>query len=146
MSTGAREILELFMSGERPPVSGPFTHIEAIGLVSINEKLLDALKAMVAVPLGSGPQLLQAKLLAHRKAHEAIRVACNGGAVVDLAHTVGYHGITPVCANCTHQRHAEGGTGLTCGQHGWKVNLMATCGSHAYRPTVAKIIPIGCAA
>jgi hypothetical protein len=143
--TGAREILEQFMSGDRRPVLGPFTHVEAVGLVVINEKLLDALKGMIAVPLGSGVGLLQAKLLAHRRAHEAVRLACSGGPVVDVAHTVGFHSITPVCGNCRHECATEGG-GRTCGRHGWPVQPSATCGEHAWRPTVAKVIPIGCAA
>jgi hypothetical protein len=142
----AQEILEQFVSGERQPVLGPFTHIEAIGLVSINEKLLDALKGMVAVPLGTGAQLLQTKLLAHHKAHQAIRLATNAGPVVDIVHAVGFHSVTPVCGNCQHERRCEGGATRSCSKFGWPVQASATCGAHAYRPTVAKLIPIGCAA
>jgi hypothetical protein len=142
----AMEILEQFVSGERKPVLGPFTHIEAVGLVSINEKLLDALKGMVAVPLGSGAGRLQAKLLAHHKAHQVLRLATNAGPVVDVVHAVGYHSITPVCGNCQHETRCEGSGARSCSRFGWPVQSTGTCGDHAYRPTVAKIIPIGCAA
>lgn len=141
----AHEILEAFASGEREPVLGPFTHIEAVGLVSIHDKLLDALKGLVAVPLGNGAQLLSAKLLAHHKAHRAIRLATNGGPVVDVVHAVGYHSITPVCGNCQHEQRCPNGGARNCRRFGWPVQHSGTCGEHAYRPTVAKTIPIGCA-
>lgn len=141
MSPG--EILELFMSGERQPVSGPFTYVEAVGLVSIHDKLLAALQGLLRPTIGTGCQQLQAKLAAHHQAYQVLRLATNGGPVLDAVQSTGFHSVTPICANC---HNCKGGATRSCGLYGWPVQLSSSCASHAYHPVVAKHIPIRCAA
>lgn len=64
----ASQILKSYRAGERAPVQGPFTYIEALGLVAINEKLLTALKDLDAVPFGSGAATLRIRTRAHYNA------------------------------------------------------------------------------
>jgi hypothetical protein len=147
MSSGAGHILEQYRAGERPPVLGPFTHIEAIGLVSIHEKLLTALTDLVKVPTCSGVELLQAKLTAHHNAHVIIKLAKNEGSMVDGAQHAGFRAATPICGNCSRRaRNQVEQNGFTCDQYGWPVQPSGTCNSHAFLPTVAKLIPLGAAA
>lgn len=144
MTSGATHILEQYISGDRPPVTGPFTHIEALGLVSIHEKLLTALTDLVAVPTCSGVELLQAKLTAHHNAHVVMKLARNGGSMVDAPQYAGFRAATPICGNCARRVRSE--LGYTCNQYGWPVQSSGTCNSHAYLPTVAKLMPAGAAA
>lgn len=142
--SGANQIFKQYLSGERAPVLGPFTHIEAIGLLSIHAKMLDALRGLVAVPIGAGIMLLQQKITAHHAAHIAIKLASNDGSLPDVALGDGFRAATPICGNCKHEqrRRVEAGnrTDRTCGLHGWPVMMSGTCRGHVYRPTVAKLL------
>lgn len=146
---GANEIYAQFLSGERPPVAGPFTHIEAAGLLAVQAKMLAALKGLVAVPVGAGAQLLQQKILAHHNGHLAIRLARDTVALVE-APGDGFRAATPICGNCKYEQRsrveASNRTDRSCGLHGWSVMMSGTCRSHVYRPTVAKQLLIACAA
>ncbi|MDP3841071.1 MAG: hypothetical protein Q8Q81_00545 [Oxalobacteraceae bacterium] len=68
----AREILQQYRDGERTPVPGPFTYVEALGLVTVNQKLLAALKELASVPFGSGAETLRTKTRAHYNAINVI--------------------------------------------------------------------------
>lgn len=78
----AQHILKDYIDGRRKPVQGPFTYVEALGLVAVNEQLLDALKDLVAIPFGSGTTQLLTKIKAHHNAHAAIKLAA--GSVADV--------------------------------------------------------------
>jgi hypothetical protein len=148
--SGANAIFNQYLSGERRPVQGPFTHIEALGLLSIQTKMLMALRGLVAVNSGSGVQLLQQKIKAHHAAHIAIKLASDDCAFPDVAQGSGFRAATPICGNCQHEKRCrvEAGnrTDRSCGLHGWSVMMSGTCRSHVYRPTVAKQLLAGCAA
>lgn len=88
----AQQILQDYIDGARRPVLGPLTYVETLGLVSINEQLLSALKALVAVPVCSGPATLLAKIAAHRNAHAAIKLA-SGVSPDVIEHPALVHGI-----------------------------------------------------
>jgi hypothetical protein len=64
----AAATLEAYRNGERVPVEGPFTYVEALALVTLNKRLLDALKDIVSIPHGSGAKTLQARSKAHYNA------------------------------------------------------------------------------
>lgn len=148
--TGAIDIFNQYLSGERAPVKGPFTHIEAVGLLSVQAKMLAALRGLVAVPIGSGVTLLQQKIKAHHEGHLAIKLAQNEGTFPDVSQGDGFRAATPICGNCQHEKRcrveASNRTDRTCGLHGWPVMMSGTCRGHVYRPTVAKLLLVGCAA
>ncbi|OFJ46412.1 hypothetical protein BA896_021910 [Janthinobacterium lividum] len=135
----AQQILEHYRSGERKPVLGPLTYVEALGLLVVNEKLLDALKGLVAVPFGSGAALLQAKIKAHHAAHVALKIAGGVNPVTGAPHCTGFQNATPICGNCQHETRmrdeTKNRTDRSCTKHGWTVLMSATCDGHAYRPT-----------
>lgn len=148
--SGANTIFAQYLSGERLPVIGPFTHVEAVGLLSIQATLLTALRGLVAVPMGSGAKLLQEKIKAHHNGHIAIKLASNDGILVAAPEGSGFRAATPICGNCQHEKRSrvEAGnrTDRTCGLNGWSVMMSGTCRSHVYRPTVAKQLLVGCTA
>jgi hypothetical protein len=146
---GGNEIYAQYLSGERAPVAGPFTHVEAAGLLAVQAKMLTALKGLVAVPVGAGVALLQQKIMAHHQAHIAIKLASN---IPDVGEAPGsgFRAATPICGNCKHEKRCrvEAGnrTDRSCSLHGWPVMMSGTCSSHVYKPTVAKQLLPGCAA
>lgn len=64
-ATPAGKILQAYRHGERKPVEGPLTYVEALAMVNLNERMLTALKDLVDVP---GTRALQARALAHYNA------------------------------------------------------------------------------
>lgn len=138
-----KDILAEYASGTRQPVLGPFTHVESIGLVSLHDKLLGAVQGLIRPQIGTGIEQLQAKLAAHHKAHQVVRLATNGGPVLDAVQSTGFHSVTPICANC---QHCKGGAERSCSLYAWPVQMSSTCNSHQYHPVAAKHIPIRCAA
>jgi hypothetical protein len=74
-TTAAAATLEAYRNGERTPVEGPFTYVEALALVKLNERLLTALKDVVSIPHGSGSKTLQARTKAHYNACAVIAEA-----------------------------------------------------------------------
>lgn len=74
-ATRAAEILAAYRNGERAPVEGPFTYVEALALVRLNERLLTALRDIVSVPSGTGAKALRAYTKAHYNACAAIAEA-----------------------------------------------------------------------
>jgi hypothetical protein len=68
----ATEILEQYRHGERQALRGPLTYDEAHSVVSLNERMLAALKELVSVPHGSGAKALQARMKARCRADAVI--------------------------------------------------------------------------
>lgn len=62
----ASEILATYRDGKREPVIGPFTYVEALGLVTINQKLQAALKALTEAQNGKADSAADEK---RRAAH-----------------------------------------------------------------------------
>ena len=146
--SGANAIFAAYMSGERAPVAGPYTGIEALGLLSVQQTMLTALRALVAAPIGSGVQLLQQKIAAHHGAHLAIKLASDDGVTLESPRGTGFRAATPICANCTHEQRTRGDAhpaDRRCALNGAPVMMSGTCLGHIYRPMVAKSLLVGCA-
>lgn len=146
--SGANAIFAAYMNGERAPVQGPFTGIEALGLLSVQETMLTALRAMVAAPIGSGVEQLQQKISAHLGAHLAIKLAAGDGVKFESPRGSGFRAATPICANCTHEQRTRidaHPADRRCALNGAPVMMSGTCLGHVYRPMVAKSLLVGSA-